>query len=141
MKLKKKLALVMATVATITSISTTTALADTSDTFWSLSANQSSRVDGLRQKDDDTSAWGSVWNYYNNEPGEYVSMQLKRDMHGNDLVGTYRVLPPVTWHGSGSRYIPSNAYENGYRDVAIRIQSLPLTYTRYMNGYWSPDSY
>lgn len=140
MKLKKKLALVMATVATITSIGATTVLASSSDTEWAIAGKGSSRMSGPRAKEDTTSAWGLTYRGGNDGASDYISMQLKKDYYGNDLVGTYRVLPPVTWNGAGSRYIPSNAYENGYREVWMNIRRLPLSSERYVNGKWSPDS-
>lgn len=149
MKLKKKLALIMATAATITSIGGVTAFANnSSDTPWDLyhwsnAISQCSMDTGIRPKTDDSSAYGNILK--GNERGEsLVYMQLK-DRNGNNLVGGYnggKVLPAVRFDGNVSHYVPNYAYENGYSSVVMKITQHALTTgAAGCNGLWSPDSY
>lgn len=149
MKLKKKLALVMATAATITSLGGITAFANnSSDTAWDLyhwsnAISQCSTNTKVREKQDDSSAYGRVLK--GNEAGKsIVYMQLKDDK-GNDLVGGYnggKVLPAVRFDGNVSHYVPNYAKENGYKNVRMRITQHALkTGAAGCNGLWSPDSY
>lgn len=149
MKLKKKLALIMATAATITSLWGVTAFANnSSDTTWDLShwSNAISHCamnTRIRPKTDDSSAYGRI--NKGNERGEStVYMQLK-DANGNNLVGGYnggRILPSVKFEGNVPNYVPNYANENGYKDVRMWIIQYALkTGAAGCDGVWSPDSY
>ncbi|GEM_PF-1242483 len=149
MKLKKKLALIMATAATITSIGGVTAFANNSSDkpwdlyHWSNAISQCSMNTGIRAKEDDSSAYGRILK--GNERGKsIVYMQLK-DRNGNDLVGGYnrgKILPAIKFEGNVSRYVPNYAKENGYKDVRMKITQHALTTgAAGCNGLWSPDSY
>lgn len=149
MKLKKKLALVMATAATITSLGGITAFANNSgDTPWDL-AHWSNAISECnyntpaRPKTDDSSAYGRVLK--GNEAGEsLVYMQLKDDK-GNNLVGGYKggaIAPATPFNGNEAKYVINYAYENGYKNVRMGILQKALkTGAAGCNGLWSPDSY
>lgn len=149
MKIKKKLALVMATAATITSLGGITAFANnSSDTPWDLApwSNAISECNYntlARPKTDDSSAYGKVLK--GNEAGKsIVYMQLKDDK-GNNLVGGYKggaIAPAVRFDGNVSHYITNYAKENGYRNVKMGILQKALkSGAAGCNGLWSPDSY
>lgn len=144
MKFKKKLALVMATVATLTSIGATTVFANESnDTEWELYpwSWENSKFTEDRNKTDTTSGWGNILK--GNAPNQHATMQLRKAYNGGDLIGKYRVLPPVDFYGNVGHYVPSNAYENGYRYVCMMIveYTQPGSSNFGCSGLWSPDSY
>ncbi|MFR1709715.1 MAG: hypothetical protein ACLSV2_12505 [Clostridium sp.] len=145
MKIKKKLALVMATAATITSLGGITAFANnSSDTPWNIGAWSGSPLKisintEVRPKTDASSAYGRVL-AGNNPSYSSVSMQLKNE-NGGDLAGGKGILPAVQFSGNVERYIPNYANEHGYKKVRMQVtQSAELDH-RGCNGLWSPDSY
>ncbi len=137
MKFKKKLALVMAATATLTSIGITTAFANNcTDTDWTLKEGQGTKLTEERAKTDTTSGYCAVTSGGGSALGD---MQLK-NKDGGDLVGKYRVLPSVDFHGNVARYVPSNAFENGYTKVKMLIRLHNGRRYEDMHGKWSPDS-
>lgn len=144
MKLKKKLLSALATVVLLTSLGITTTFANESnDTSWSIPAidwnsNQVYRTTNARPKTDTTSGYGNILN--GNDSNSLMTMQLKNS-DGGDLIGTYRVLPPVQFIGNVSHYVPSNAYENGYRQVCMGLFQRTTYRLPWAHGLWSPDSY
>ncbi|MEG2656915.1 MAG: hypothetical protein RSA29_14565 [Clostridium sp.] len=145
MKQSKKTCLVLSGAILLSSIGISTIFAnESSDTAWSVPWSYTNSSDELtlpRPKTDSTSGYGRIIDG-NIDPNWGMSMQLKQS-NGNDLTGTYRVLPSVSFVGNEEHYVPSNAYENGYTDVSMYIYKCRgyAPGCGPANGVWSPDSY
>lgn len=115
---------------------------ESNDTPWTIpklnwASNQATIYTEVRPKTDTTSGYGNV--QWGNAGNSIMAMQLKNTNCG-DLTGRYRILPPVEFRGNVHHYVPSNAYENGYRSVRMCITQ-KATYRPESGGLWSPDSY
>ncbi|WP_346880393.1 MULTISPECIES: hypothetical protein [unclassified Clostridium] len=145
MKKSKKIYVALSAAILLSGLSLSTALANNcKDSDWYLDAsytNSTSMLTKARPKTDTTSGYGRVISG-NIDRNYGMGMQLKRGDNGKDLTGTYRVLPAVSFPGNVEVYVPSNAYENGYRSVKMHISK----YRGYNSGCgssegkWSPDS-
>lgn len=149
-KIKKLLLALSLTVILSICTSVITYANNSSDTLWDVKNNVGTYdvcgwktiLTEARDKTDSTSGYGNVTS------GNYacmsycVNMQLKT-ISGRDLVGKYRVLPMVQFFGNVAHYVPSNAYENGYRSVKMSITNVMVWSwaTPTAKGKWSPDSY
>lgn len=143
MKMKKRIALLCAGVATVSCINFSLAFANNhGDTEWSLgewsgSRNTNDILTSDRRKTDDSSAYILVQD--GNETRSSVTAQLKDD-NGNNLFYRGGVCQAVTFSGNTSRYVPNYAYEAGEDWVKIYIlQNAQIGY-RGCYGKWSPDS-
>ncbi|MFA9397454.1 MAG: hypothetical protein ACERKV_04205 [Clostridiaceae bacterium] len=148
-KISKKLAVMLSVVAITTSLGSVTACANESwDSLWSMDAWTSDSVlyetvlTNVRKKTDSTSAYGSVICGNDVEiPGNFGIFMTLVDESGHALTGRYRVLPDVRFIGNVEHYVPSNAYENNYKNVRMEITREINFYTRRSVGKWSSDSY
>lgn len=148
-KMSKKIAIMLSVAAITTSLGAVTAFANESwDSEWEVSSwatfkgGRETILTDIRNKTDKTSAYGNVLsgNSGGDTGNSYVSMQL-RDQYGNKLYGDCRVIPEVIFRGNVEHYVPSNAYENGFRRVRMSITQDCDWFNRGCNGKWSSDSY
>lgn len=138
MKISKKLSLVMATAATLSIIGATTAFANNcKDTSWGFSKWERVEITGVRDKEDATSAYGSV-----TSGGEKRTTTFKLvDDWGNDFKDpktgkTKPISKSVT--GNDWTYVGNYANEFGYSQVRMKVSRIVLGVEA--SGLWSPDS-